>query len=276
MEDQLREKYKQIFAGKKNEPTWATRKISAGHTHEMIHCPIPFVGRNYERQKAKILLYASAENLVGYTGYLDSDDAAINRHRDFFEWSVSDPNTFFPNVHIQPINDGALAIVALYVYMRFQSVDNITPADFFERIALANYCKYTIQPENHTGRYKNQDYAGSEDYLRQSHAYLQADMEILKPDYIIIPKTIYWTDKAFIDQVKGDAQIIPVYQMNARNINLRIKKYPRTPVDELNPILRSWYEQLYANGITGKTKENFLSVFAYLDEILQSKLGNRA
>jgi hypothetical protein len=242
-----------------------------GHTHELIRCPIPFVGKSYSQQNPKILLYASAENLTEYNGYLDDDQYALNRHRNFFKMSVSNPNTFFPNVHIQPINDGALALVALYVYMQFQPIGQITPVEFLERISLANYCKYTIQAENTSGRFRNQDYANNSEYLRQSHDYLKADLEVLKPDYIIIPKSIYWADKEFIDQVKGSAKIIPVYQMNARNINLRIKKYPKTPVEKLSPELRSWYEAVHCNGITGKTKENFLSVFAYLDDVLQNQ-----
>ena len=271
MENQLHELYKQIFSRKSHEPNWAMHKAASGHTQELIHCPIPFVGKNYARQKVKILLYASAENLTAYKGYLDDDHYAIHRHRNFFESSISNPDTFFPNVHIQPINDGVLALVALYVYLQFQPVEQITPAEFLERISLANYCKYTIQPENTSGRFRNQDYANNSEYLRQSHDYLKADLEVLKPDYIIMPKAIYWADKEFIDQVKGKAKIIPVYQMNARNINLRIKKYPKTPVEELSPVLRSWYGALHSNGITGKTKENFLSVFAYLDDVLQSQ-----
>ena len=272
MEKRLRERYERIFSGKKNEPAWATHKNSSGHTHELIHCPIPFVGRNYEQQKVKILLYASAENLTGYDGYLDADEDAINRHRNFFEWSIAKADTFFPNVHIQPVNDGCLPIVALYLYMKFQSVDHITPAEFLERIALANYCKYTIQPDTANGRARNQDYAGERDYLAQSHAYIKADIETLKPDYIIMPKMIYWADREFIDQIKGTAKIIPIYQMNARNINLRIKKYPKTSVQKLNAVLRQWYIHLEANGIKGKTKENFLSVFAYLDDVFQNNL----
>ena len=272
MEEQLRKIYKRIFSDRNNRPEWATHKITIEHTHELIHCPIPFVGKDYHKEATKILLYASAENLTGYTGYLDSDEDAINRHRNFYEWSVANRDSFYPCVHIQPINDGALALVALYVYMKFKSVDQINPSEFLEKISLANYCKYTIQPEKQNGQFRNRDYAGNADYLQYSHDYLKADIELLKPDYIIMPKAIYWTDKAFIDQVKGDAKIIPVYQMNARNINLRIKKYPRTPLEELDPVLRSWYEQLHSNGITGKTKENFLSVFAYIDDVLQNHL----
>lgn len=272
MEEHLQKIYREIFASKGNEPTWAAHKVSLGHTHELIHCPIPFVGRKYTQQEVKILLYASAENLTGYDGYLDADEDAVNRHRNFFEWSTVKADTFFPNVHIQPVNDGCLPIVALYLYMKFHTVDWITPAEFLEKIALANYCKYTIQPDMTNGRAKNQDYASDKELLSQSHAYIKADIEVLKPDYIIMPKMIYWADREFIDQVKGSARIIPIYQMNARNINLRIKKYSHTAVTELSPVLSEWYNHLEANGIKGKTKENFLSVFAYLDDVFQNHL----
>lgn len=270
MEEQLQKIYRHIFSEKNNIPNWTTHKITVGHTHEAIHCPIPFVGKDYHKETPKILLYASAENLTGYNGYLDSDEDAINRHRNFYEWSVKKGDTFYPNVHIQPINDGTLALVALYVYMKFQPTDQIKPSEFLERFSFANYCKYTIQSENQNGHFKNQDYASNAEYLQYSHAYIKADIEILKPDYIIMPKAIYWTDRDFIDDVKGCAKIIPIYQMNARNINLRIKKYPRTPIEELEPVLCDWYKQLHSNGITGKTKENFLSIFAYIDNILQT------
>lgn len=274
MEKALIELYKHIFSQKKNEPTWATHKNTQGHSHELIHCPVPFVGKYYGQQKPKILLYASAENLSDYNSsgktYLDCDDYAINRHRNFFDSSAANPDVFFPNVHIQPINDGCLAIAALYVYQKFQGVDNISPnispADFLERIAFANYCKYTIQSAT------NQDYAHNGEYLKESHAYITQDLAILKPDYIIMPKTIYWADQKFIDGLKGTAKIIPIYQINARNINLRIKNWPKRSEAELSPALLDWCRKLGEHGITGKTKENFFSVFSYLDHILQNEM----
>ena len=62
-EKKLIEIYRQVFTEKMNTPAWAVHKSSPGHSHELIHCPIPFVGKYYEQQETKILLYASAENL---------------------------------------------------------------------------------------------------------------------------------------------------------------------------------------------------------------------
>lgn len=92
-----------------------------------------------------------------------------------------------------------------------------------ERIAFANYCKYTIQSSE-----KNKDYASNAEYLKESHSYIEQDIAVLKPDIIIMPKSIYQTNKKFIDSIKGSEVIIPIYQINARNVNLRIKKYPST------------------------------------------------
>lgn len=274
MEKSLLDVYKQIFSNRMNEPAWAVHKTTLNHTRELIHCSIPFVGKYYHQEKTKILLYASAENLSDYCckgqDYLDCNDYAVNRHRNSFDSSVSKPDVFFPDVHIQPINDGCLAIVALYVYLKFQSIDKILPAEFLERISLANYCKYSIQPD--PSKPKNQDYAGNPNYLSKSHAYVENDIKILKPDYIIMPKTIYWADRDFVDAVKGDAKIIPIYQINARNINLRIKNYPRIALQELHPELMKWYENLGSNGISGETQKNFLSIFHYLDDVMQNQM----
>lgn len=274
MEKRLLESYKQIFSSKLNTPTWAIHKNTPDFTHELIHCPIPFVGKYYDQQKTKILLYASAENLSTYNSqkldYLECDDYAINRHRNCFDSSILKSDVYFPNVHIQPINDGCLAIVALYIYQKFQNIDEISPAAFLERIALANYCKYTIQPDLDGANKQNQDYATNKNYLKESHAYLASDIEILNPDFIIIPKTIYWSDCDFIEQIKGNAKIIPIYQINSRNINLRIKKFPKANAADLNKVIWDWYEHLGENGITGKTKENFLSIFNYLDNVLEN------
>lgn len=271
MEKSLLAVYKQIFSGRMNEPAWAVHKTTPNHTRELIHCSIPFVGKYYHQEKTKVLLYASAENLSDYCrkrqDYLDCDDYAVNRHRNSFDSSVLNPNVFFPDVHIQPINDGCLAIVALYVYLKFQSIDKISPSEFLEKISFANYGKYTITPEK-----QNRDYASDPNYLKASHAYIKNDIKILAPDYIIMPKAIYWADRDFIDRIKGNAKIIPIYQINARNINLRIKNYPRTALRELHPELMEWYAHLGSNGISGKTKENFLSIFGYLDDVVQSQM----
>ena len=55
MEKRLIEQYQQIFRAKENTPTWAVHKVAPGHTQELIHCTIPFVGKFYEKEETKIL-----------------------------------------------------------------------------------------------------------------------------------------------------------------------------------------------------------------------------
>lgn len=270
METKLLNAYREIFKNKNNEPDWAVHKHEVEHTNELVHCSIPFVGEKYTEQKTKILMYASAENLSGYCGHLDNDDYAINRHRHKFEETAGKENYYFPNVHIAPIEDGCLAIVALYVFAKFQHLDEITPEKFFEMISFGNFCKYTIESDT------NKDYVGSKKKVSESYEYIEKDFEVLKPDYVIMPKTIYDRNRKFIDSIKGESKIIPIYQINAGNINRIIKKnYPidKSSRDEhvatLDKSIQRWYDELKSNGITGKTKENYLCVFAYIDDVLK-------
>ena len=94
--------------------------------------------------------------------------------------------------------------------------------------------------------------------------YLRADIKILAPEIIILPKTLYDINKKSFDKVCGNAIIIPIYQINAGIVNRTIfpnPKYPHYNIEKLSPTIQTWYDQLKQDGITGKTKENFLSVF---------------
>ena len=274
MVHQLIKNYKEIFESKKHLPEWAVHKIAP--CGELVHCPIPFVGKDYSNQKVKILLYASAENLSKYhlldEGYLDDDDYAINRHRSFFDASFSKPGTFYQNVHIQPITDGGLALVAFYIFCRLADAEDIKPAEFLEKISFSNYCKYTIGGIASKSGKSNIDYANKAEYLSHSHSYVEKDIEILRPDYIIMPKTIYNTDRQFIDAVKGDAKIIPIYQINAKNINMRITDFPPRSPGELLPPLYDWWNHLADGVLKGKTQMNFLSVFSYVDYVMENEI----
>ena len=202
-------------------------------------------------------------NLCGYNGYLDCDDIALDRHRKWFNESVARQDTFFPNVHIEPISDGCLATVAFYIYSKLTGAGNISPAEFLERICFANYCKYTIQSAS------NVDYASDRKKLAESREYIARDTAILRPDVIIMPQSIYKHEKDFMSGISGGAVIIPIFQINCRTINCQIsKKYPKVDSSLLDGTVLDWYRHLGANGITGKTKENFLSVFSYLDDVL--------
>lgn len=263
--NELTEIYNNLFTDLE-KPSWAVHKVNSPNKY--IHCTIPFVGKNYQCQKIKVLVYASAENLSNYNGYLDDDMTAINRHRLFFDTSINKDN-FFPSVHMKPMSDGSLLIASLHIILNLYMSKGITfklpktPFDFLEQIAFANFCKYTIQSE------KNKDYAKDRAKLMHSENYVEQDIALLKPDYIIMPITIYNKEKAFIDNVKGNSTIIPIYQINYRTVNLIINSnFHAYNKDNLHPLVSEWYNNLWNNS---KTKANYLSVFTYLDKVLSER-----
>lgn len=265
--EKLKAEYQRIFT--ESQPDWAVKKLNQT---EIVHPAIPFVGKNYE--KHRILVYASAENLAKYDGYLDIDSNAIGRRRGTLDSKKAKP--IFPNIHIQPIDDGSLLLVSAYIASKLDSEIEINenPYDFIENIAADNFGKFSI----HSKKKKNVDYARDIDYLKHSFDYIKADIDILKPEILIIPKSIYDTirkndkDYGIYSIMKRDiAQRVPIYQINARNVNNRkcISKFPQTKPKE--PFL-SWHKKLdkvESAGIKGKTNQNFYSVYTYLDECIK-------
>ena len=145
------------------------------------------------------------------------------------------------------------------------------PSDFLEMIAFGNYGKYTICPEKGT---RNIDYAAQEKKLNFSQPYVAADLEILKPDYIIMVGTIYHgagAQKAFVDNACGHAKIIPIYQITPTTINSPnlFRKHLPLEAAKLHPTLLRWLDHFHAGAVSGA---NFMSVFPYLDHVLQKIL----
>lgn len=282
--------YRSIFREKGASPGWAVRKRN--HPDELVRCTIPFVGKRYAGERPRILIYASAENLSGYYpgndsawrgDWLDDDTLAENRHRYCF--SLSD-DPFFPHVHIAPMDCGALATAAWYlsIKLRENEVPDLLPSQFYETAAFGNYAKYSIEtpyqrkvrlgiPEGDSRA--NMDYASRKALLRESHPYIQADLKILSPDVVILPASIYHQEKEFLGTF-GNILFLPIYQINPQVINLRIsRQWEKAQRDALPASVQNWYDHLGRGGISGKTKENYLSVFTYLDEIFEKTASPR-
>jgi len=272
----------------KNTPEWAVHKRNSD---ELVIPTIPFVGKNYHEQPKKILVYASAENLADYWkgndkhwvgDWLDDDKQAENRHRKCFDDPAFQYDPFFPHVHIGPMNNGCLATAVYYIASKLYQVSFDNPRKFYETIAFGNYGKYSIETElqrskrlgiEETGGKANIDYARDKDLLAASHAFIAADLETLKPDCIILPKGMYDVDSDFIDKHKGSAIIVPINQVNTRVINLHIApKFSHYNKTSLSPSVLTWYEHLSQDGMNGKNKANYLSVFTYLDHVLEHGL----
>lgn len=277
--EELKRRYLQIYSNEKNIPPNAWK-----YNGEYVVPAIPFVGKNYfsQPEDERIILYASAENLSNNESEMSmlcTEDGMYRSMRCFIESS----DKYFPSVHIQPINDGGYLILAYQLLKRIIdkrkfiiNYENDSPKQFLEKIACSNFGKYTIlEGDGKT----NFDYADNGSFLRYSHEYVKADIEILKPHYIIMPKTMYYKgnqQRDFFDLLYGGeahAKVIPVYQINGTVVNctINIKKnadrYRHYSIDELTSNEKNWL-----NNISRINKDNFLSVYGYADyEIEQLK-----
>lgn len=294
MVKELLSRYDQIMSDWGAKPEWSVHKRNT--PDELVKCTIPFVGTHYAEQEKRILVYASAENLAGYYlgntkdwpgDWLDDDDQAQNRHRRCFDDLGLQGASFFPHVHIGPMNDGGLATAVMYLVSKTRD-NEAMPRELYEMIAFGNYGKYSIEtpfqkavrlnPQLSTEEKKklkkdlngrNEDYATKQNYLEESHAYIRADIEVLKPDFIIMP---CMNDDNFIDSIKGSATIICINQINGTVVNNMApnsrnnyhSKYNAYKPEQLSPAL-----QMACDSIKGINRENFMYMFGYLDSVLQ-------
>ena len=261
--EKLKTEYSNIYSKEENRPSWAVKKIE---NKNIVYPSIPFIGNNYD--ETRILLYASAENLKDYDGWLDDDNLAANRHRIWFDKHSG--NSFFPNVHIAPINNGGLVNIIGYVTMKTQpNFQFNNPRELLEGVALANFGKFSIDVEIGD---KNIDYARDYNKLSKSLSYIKADLNILKPKVLIIPETIYNHHKIrkLLKTEFPEINIIPIYQLHHFNINHknRLKKFKRKNQKEIG-ILANWQTNFGA-GLTGETSKNFYSFYTYLDEKMKN------
>jgi len=273
---------------KKNAPDWAVCKRTA--PEEKVVPTIPFVGKHYAKQQKKILVYASAENLTNHCvgrptnrPWLDDDAHAENRHRRCFDDQQMQDNPVIPYVHCGPMETGLLLTAVMHIASRigFADMDQLSPREFCECICFGNYGKYSEETPNQRScrmgldskvSGKNIDYAGDAAMMEHSNAFVEADIKTLTPDYIVLPATMYAAEKTFIDQIKGDAAVIPIYQMLAGNVNnyiapnKRRQKYEAYQLEKLSPSV-----QLAYSGITTVSQERYRYVFTYLDVVLKQR-----
>jgi hypothetical protein len=258
--EELEKAYKKIYSSRAGRPQWGVKKNS--DSHAIIHPAIPFVGKDYD--KSKLLAYASAENLNWYKKgketYLDDDEAALIRRRSPLK-SDKKEKCFFPGLNMGPFGNGYYYIIIAYVLKKLEiELEYETPFDFLYNFAADNFGKFSIAGD------ENEDYAGKIDYLRRSFKYVEADLETLKPNIIIMPKTIYNFDevKALIKGIVPESKIISIYQMQPHNIinEDRIAGYPKRKGKKIIEPLSGWHDQITKN------KEQFYSIYAYLDSVL--------
>ena len=232
------------------------RYRAAGLTHPDWAYPlpptIPFIGKHYPSWGG-ILVYGSAENLAHYERDPDTrpiflkDDRVRDRHRAAFS---QDPGGFFPRVHMAPFEDGSLLVALWYlVWLRHGAAPN-DPRELLESTAAANFCKFSI------AGLKNRDYAGDRAKLTTSVPYVRADLTVLQPATIILPRSI-WKHREMqvaIRAVAATAEIVALPQFNPRVVNIHLARHAeraRELETELNGTpVASWIARMqgYAQG----------------------------
>ena len=118
--EELEKRYRNLHETEER-PDNAWKVVNVDGEERYVRSAIPFVGKEYfsNPNGYRVLLYASAENLSGYADGIEelSEEYRVHRCRQSFEASVA-AGEFFPSVHIQPINDGGLLVVAYQILKR--------------------------------------------------------------------------------------------------------------------------------------------------------------
>jgi len=193
---------------------------------------IPFVGESYNSTSPKVLSYASAENLsYAFDSQLKPNDSIIHilsgleqycRAKYFYK----NNKTLFPFVHIEPFNNGSMLLVTRHILSKLGYINEFknTQYDFINQISVANPGKFSIASTN------NQDYASIKAHMELSLGYIKRDLLLLKPQIVIIPKTVFNTISKIeswssILSFSGliNVKFVQIYQLSFFN-NHRVKK----------------------------------------------------
>lgn len=233
---------------------------------------VPFVGRDYAASAPRIAVYASAENLTHYERGAERPpftvgELAWDRHRGAFEHGWAN---FFPYLHIAPVENGSLLCAALYlVQEHVGETPPSSPAEFAERLVIANLGKFSIRTEGRA----NRDYAGDAARLEASLPYFRADLEILRPDVILLPRAMHRhrVVAAALSECAPAARVLPVPQFNATVVNVHLARHAERAaalrVRLAGTTVAAWVAQLrgYAPG----------SAYRYLAEIDEVMAASR-
>ncbi len=259
----LIEKYKTIL-GNEGNPDWSFK----------VYPAMPFIGNNYQKINSKVLLYGSAENLSEYfekENWINTiGEDGFSRNRYMFD-NKADEKDFFPysNFHMQPIQDGSLLTVAKYIVEKIIPNNKFSnnPYAFLEQIAVGNIAKFSVESAS------NIDYpTKNKKKLMQSFSYVIEEIQLLKPDIIIIPTTIYYKMKKelnnYFKQIKIKPKIFGIYQVNPQAINITIGKYLKELVLNHNDIslsinIEEWISNIQLRNNKGKYKS------VYIDKLMR-------
>lgn len=254
---ELLRRYQQLFTV---APDWAYQ----------LNPSIPFIGKNYSTSTLRIAVYASSENLTHYERgdakpSFFQGDGTWNRHRLAHE---SGSIRFFPSVHIAPVGNGSLLCAVLYLLQKHLGGPlPSTPDELLERLVVANVGKFSITTGGKTVR----DYAGDPKRIANSLPYFRADLEVLRPTLLILPRTIYKQSavRRLISKVLPDTKVLPIPQFNAKVVNIHLARHASRAAALAQQLqgsaIASWTDHL-----TGYTPGHPYRFYVALDDVVAS------
>jgi hypothetical protein len=270
LESELIERYAKELKNSKS-PSWAFPSQNWDCSKIPLKKPfppsIPFIGKNYYKAPKKIALYASAENLAHYERKPETvpeflcDERVWNRHR---EANLKGWNKFFPRLHIGPVENGSLLCAVLFIcnHMNISFPDE--PSLFLENLVVGNVGKFSIAVDKTKKKDgTNADYAKGIEKIKPSLPYFQFDLETLRPDILILPKTIYAHQKvkdAVLTSLP-EATIIPVPQFNSTVVHTHLER--KQPIEPQGATLNEW-----TNHLIGYKKGSPYWYYAELESII--------
>lgn len=182
---------------------------------------VPFVGNEYPVSgRPRLLIYASAEHIgtakkdiapwlaEGYPG-------ATDRHQ--IAWRGGWPNVEAgKRIGIAPYEDGPLMAAAMLLW-RWLLKDGRTdahppshPVEFTEQIAVANLSKFARPPK---GRHEINEDVRDVMQIRASLPYVRADLKVLRPDLVLIAKSLPTAEAVELTQVVAQSGAQVVYTL---------------------------------------------------------------
>jgi hypothetical protein len=167
-------------------------------------------------------------------------------------------------VGIQPVTDGGLFAAGLFVAERLGLPMAARPRTFLERIAVSNWCKFTIEDK------MNRDYIGHLGKLTDSLPFVVAELVALRPAVVLLPQQV-WRRRVLRAAMTGASpwsQFLPVPQFNATAVNVHLVEYAAR-ARRLRPARTGAPLAKWMANLVGFRQENAWRYIAFLDGVLR-------
>lgn len=199
------------------------------------------------KMRKHIISFASCENFKGeYPSELINIykvrgfDYVVSRSR----WP-SKESQYFPHRHITPFDCRDQYVITWFALRMLEHDLSDEISEFSEQISTANPFKFTIF---HEADETNKD--PKKEHVPKSLPYLKADLRVIKPEVIIIPKSRFelfgskpeWKDMLNEASIKHIVQFVWIEQAGQRRINISQLSTSSIVESECEPI-NTWIKE---------------------------------